>query len=118
METATRSNDVLQELFPIKEQRAELFGLNNGMTSKMQMKNFLDDGDPTSTIEGHKPIADLFPHVTVLFLDIVGFSAWSSERDPAQVFTLLENLFRSFDETARAMKVFKVRQILWEIGVH
>jgi hypothetical protein len=35
------------------------------------------------------PIADLFPHTSVLFADIVGFTAWSSEREPTQVFQLL-----------------------------
>ena len=40
-----------------------------------------------------KPIADLFPSATVLFGDISGFTAWSSQRDPAQVFTLLETIY-------------------------
>jgi hypothetical protein len=48
-----------------------------------------------------KPIADLFPHCTVIFADICGFSAWSSEREPEQVFTLLETVFRTFDKLAR-----------------
>jgi hypothetical protein len=28
-----------------------------------------------------KPIADLFPHTTVLFNDIAGFASWSSKRE-------------------------------------
>ena len=47
------------------------------------------------------PIADLFPEVTILFADIVGFTAWSSMREPAQVFVLLETLYSEFDEIAR-----------------
>jgi class 3 adenylate cyclase len=58
-----------------------------------------------------KPIADFFPHCTVLFADIVGFTAWSSVRDPTQVFTLLECLYNCFDDIARKRKVFKVETI-------
>jgi hypothetical protein len=34
------------------------------------------------------PIAELYPETTVLFADICGFTAWSSERHPAQVRTV------------------------------
>lgn len=44
-----------------------------------------------------KPIADLFPNATVLFADIEGFTAWSSVREPTQVFTLLETVYGAFD---------------------
>ena len=40
-----------------------------------------------------KPIADLFPEVTVMFADIAGFTAWSSAREPFQVFQLLETIY-------------------------
>lgn len=58
-----------------------------------------------------KPIADLFPEVTVLFADIAGFTAWSSVREPSQVFTLLESIFETFDVIAKKQKVFKVETI-------
>jgi len=58
-----------------------------------------------------EPIADLFPHTTILFADIAGFTAWSSEREPYQVFTLLENLYRAFDKVANKLGVFKVETI-------
>lgn len=58
-----------------------------------------------------KPIADLFPQVTVLFADIAGFTAWSSVREPSQVFTLLESIFETFDAIAKKHKVFKVETI-------
>lgn len=37
-----------------------------------------------------------------------GFTAWSSMRDPGQVFTLLETIFNAFDKFADKRKVFKV----------
>lgn len=57
------------------------------------------------------PIADLFPNCTVLFADIAGFTAWSSTRDPSQVFTLLQNLYKAFDRVAMRRRVFKVETI-------
>jgi class 3 adenylate cyclase len=48
---------------------------------------------------------------TILFADIAGFTAWSSEREPRQVFKLLETLYRSFDEAAKELGVFKVETI-------
>lgn len=40
--------------------------------------------------------------------DIVGFSGWASEREPAQVFTLLQTMVFRFDKVARSRGVFKV----------
>ena len=57
------------------------------------------------------PIADLFTDTTVMFADIAGFTAWSSEREPVQVFQLLEALYREFDRTAKRAGVFKVETI-------
>ena len=46
-----------------------------------------------------------------MFADIVGFTAWSSTREPTQVFFLLESIYNSFDKIARKMSVFKVETI-------
>ncbi|KAL7561168.1 hypothetical protein ACA910_011989 [Epithemia clementina (nom. ined.)] len=43
-----------------------------------------------------------------MFADIVGFTAWSSAREPKQVFTLLESIYQAFDKIANRHKVFKV----------
>ena len=77
-----------------------------------QLKDFLDEEDqkvaqPYSTA----PIADLFPHATVMFADIVGFTAWSSVREPTQVFTLLETVYHAFDLIAKRRRVFKVETV-------
>lgn len=66
--------------------------------------------DATMGIHG-PPIADLFPNTTIMFADIAGFTAWSSEREPVQVFQLLESLYREFDRTAKRSGVFKVETI-------
>ena len=43
--------------------------------------------------------------------DIAGFTAWSSVRDPAQVFILLETIYAAFDKLATRRRVFKVETI-------
>jgi hypothetical protein len=60
---------------------------------------------------GSAPIADLVPSATVLFMDIAGFTSWSSAREPSQVFILLETIYHSFDEIAKHRRVFKVETI-------
>ena len=51
-------------------------------------------------LDDDKPIADLFLDTSIMFADIVGFTKWSTERSPNEVFTLLERLFWGFDELA------------------
>jgi class 3 adenylate cyclase len=58
-----------------------------------------------------KPIADLFTDTTVLFADIAGFTAWSSTREPTQVFILLETIYKAFDDIAKTRRVFKVETV-------
>jgi len=74
-----------------------------------RLRTFLNDGEPAS--ESNKPIADLFTDTTVLFADIAGFTAWSSVREPTQVFTLLETVYSAFDNIAARRGVFKVETI-------
>ena len=38
------------------------------------------------------------------FADIAGFTSWSSSREPAQVFVLLQHLYQAFDEIAKKRK--------------
>jgi len=72
------------------------------------MNSEMDDGE---IILKGKPLADLFPETTIMFGDIAGFTAWSSVREPSQVFTLLETLYRAFDAIAKKRRIFKVETI-------
>jgi Adenylate and Guanylate cyclase catalytic domain len=94
----------------------------DGMGQKFRLKSYLDEeGEEAEknkaaaakggVILESKPIADLFPNTTVLFADIAGFTAWSSVREPSQVFTLLETVYKAFDKTAKRRKVFKVETV-------
>jgi hypothetical protein len=86
-------------------------------SAPLQLKNYLmsgfggdytSNGGMSSKMEDNKPIADLFPESTVMFGDISGFTAWSSQREPIQVFTLLQTLYQAFDKLAKRFRVFKV----------
>lgn len=57
------------------------------------------------------PIADHYEEVTIMFADLAGFTKWSSNRSPCDVFVLLETLYNSFDVLATRQKVFKVETI-------
>jgi class 3 adenylate cyclase len=47
----------------------------------------------------------------VIFADIAGFTAWSSTREPSQVFSLLESIYSAFDKIAYHHGVFKVETV-------
>ncbi len=84
----------------------------SAMRSKLQMCNAY--GLPKinkSNIEMNpsRPIANMFPHTTVLFSDIAGFTSWSSAWDLSQVFTLLETIYNAFDETIGDCYVVAIR---------
>jgi class 3 adenylate cyclase len=80
------------------------------VTNNTKLKSFLNGGSDIGT-QHDQPIADLFPYCTVMFADIAGFTAWSSAREPAQVFILLQTVYQSFDLIAKRRQVFKVETI-------
>ena len=48
-------------------------------------------------------------HIALHFrFSIAGFTAWSSTREPFQVFSLLETVYADFDKIAKRRGVFKV----------
>ncbi|GKY91562.1 hypothetical protein MPSEU_000128100 [Mayamaea pseudoterrestris] len=75
--------------------------------------------DDTVEIFTSRPIADFFPDTTLLFADIAGFTAWSSARQPTEVFMLLETLYGNFDIIAEKYGIFKVEtsKYAWAWGL-
>jgi class 3 adenylate cyclase len=114
---------VVSSLFPEDVQRRimaeaeEQEKKEQRMTVSNKMKEFLQDSNQPKSKSAKaaelrgKPIADFFPEATVMFADLVGFTAWSSMREPTQVFTLLESIYNAFDEIARRRRVFKVETV-------
>ncbi len=85
---------------------------------KLRLRMFLDvheNAEPTAEMESQilskKPIADFFPQCTVLMADIAGFTSWSSEREPSQVFQLLQTVFFHFDKVRKRLPRTKAIEI-------
>jgi class 3 adenylate cyclase len=113
---AKRAEAIVTSVFPkgvglrlIKQAEREE---TSRVSDKKMLNNFLvKNGEMGQSSERAKPIADLFPSTTVMFADIVGFTAWSSMREPSQVFVLLESIYKEFDTLAKRRKVFKVETV-------
>jgi Adenylate and Guanylate cyclase catalytic domain len=116
---ALQSGAIVSSLFPgkVAEQILQQSNFNNGtdnthISSKHRLKSMLNNENADgSEWRREQPIAELFPHTTVLFADIAGFTAWSSTREPTQVFTLLQGVYQAFDGIAKRRRVFKVETI-------
>ena len=54
----------------------------------------------------HEP--DLFLNAIIMHANICGFTAWSSVREPGQIFKFLETVYVAFDNIAEKRKIFKV----------
>ncbi|KAG7374673.1 adenylate/guanylate cyclase with GAF and PAS/PAC sensor domain [Nitzschia inconspicua] len=128
--TASRANKLVASLFPqqvhdrimqqIEEEAEHSTSEEENEAEDPEEQTFTKDewnnymrGDCTKKTPktSSAPIADLFPGATISFADIVGFTAWSSTREPTQVFSLLENIYRRFDRVAKRMGVFKVETV-------
>jgi class 3 adenylate cyclase len=118
---AARSNAIVSALFPsnvrdrlFAEAKEEEEKGNRWLSTKSGLKNFLTEGEAKTDDDmmfKSKPIADLFPETSIMFADLVGFTAWSSVREPSQVFTLLETVYHAFDMIAKQRRIFKVETV-------
>ena len=48
---------------------------------------------------------------------MVGFTAWSSQKDPSDVFLLLETIYGAFDEHAKRRGVYKVETVRYLVTI-
>jgi len=120
MTKAIHSTAIVSSLFPsnVRDRLFPVMQEEDGISPTRRNKYLTEHGsdDPTTTTTSasgtsSRPIADLFPEATVLFADIAGFTAWSSVREPGQVFVLLETIYGAFDHIAKRRNVFKVETI-------
>jgi Adenylate and Guanylate cyclase catalytic domain len=124
LNTARKQNAIVSSLFP-KSIQQKLMGESKGdqedlkkngerkKAGKAGLRVFLNNKEDEKAEETgtEQPIADLFPETTIMFGDIVNFTAWSSAREPSQVFALLEAVYAEFDILAKRRRVFKVEVV-------
>lgn len=116
-----------------KSKNVVLESTNKQLRSFMKSPTLISESNDGDVFTEAAPIAELFTDTTILFADFVGtlhyhrpiivldkithhlkllgFTAWCSEREPVQVFTLLETVYCAMDKIGRRMNVFKVETI-------
>ena len=73
--------------------------------------NVLPGSISSRLLAGERTIADAYPAVTVLFADIVGFTALSARLPADEVVGILGRLFERFDELVAARGLEKIKTI-------
>ena len=103
-ETALKSTAVVETLFP-KQVREGLYNAaievakkekETSKDKKTAMDELMDEDDDQFIgleVDDSMPNAHLYPEATVFFADLAGFTQWSSSKEPAEVFKLLETLY-------------------------
>lgn len=114
LDKAAHSAAIVSSLFPkqVREQLLEESKEKERIMeqNKNRLHKFLAE-EGNNSVAPSRPIAELFPQCTVMFADLAGFTAWSSTRDPPQVFILLQHLYHGFDQIAKRRKVYKIETI-------
>jgi class 3 adenylate cyclase len=105
--TIQEHNENLEEL--VKKRTKELS--DEKQTSERLLLNVLPAPIADRLKSGEELIVDRFESVTVLFADIVGFTALSSRIPPEQLVTMLNELFSTFDKLAEKHGLEKIKTI-------
>lgn len=79
--------------------------------SERLLLNILPQSIADRLKQEHRTIADSFAEVTVLFADIVGFTALSARIPPQELVELLNQVFSAFDQLAAKHDLEKIKTI-------
>jgi class 3 adenylate cyclase len=106
-ETIQHHSDNLEHL--VDQRTAELAA--EKQTSERLLLNVLPAPIAVRLMRGEGVIVDRFDDVSVLFADIVGFTALSSRTTPEALVTMLDELFTRFDRLAETHGLEKIKTI-------
>jgi class 3 adenylate cyclase/HAMP domain-containing protein len=93
----------------VEERTSELYA--EKQTSEQLLLNVLPAPIAERLKRNERVIVDSFDQVTVLFADIVGFTALSSRTTPEALVTMLDELFSLFDDLAEVHGLEKIKTI-------
>jgi class 3 adenylate cyclase len=93
----------------VKQRTSEL--VSEKQTSERLLLNVLPAPIADRLKSGESLIVDRFENVSVLFADIVGFTAMSSRTSPEALVTMLDDLFSLFDKLAEQHGLEKIKTI-------
>lgn len=93
----------------IREQTEEIQRKND--ENERLLLNILPGPIADRLKHGEETIADYFPEVTVLFADIVGFTAMSATSSSGDLVAMLNRLFTAFDDSAQRLRIEKIKTI-------
>jgi class 3 adenylate cyclase len=105
--TIQNHNENLEEL--VTQRTKELIA--EKATSERLLLNVLPGAIADRLKAGENLIVDRFDAVSVLFADIVGFTALSSRTSPEKLVTMLNELFSAFDRLAAKHGLEKIKTI-------
>ena len=94
-----------RELAFIDELRGE-----KGKTEALLL-NILPESIVSRIRKGDVAIADSFPDATILFADLVDFTALAGRCSPARIVDLLNSLFSAFDALAKDLRLEKIKTV-------
>ncbi|HYK37815.1 adenylate/guanylate cyclase domain-containing protein [Alloacidobacterium sp.] len=103
-------SDTFNSMTKSIREKTELIEQKNRENERLLL-NILPPEIATRLKGGEHEIADSFADVTVLFGDLVGFTAMSSQTSPAEIVEMLNGLFSLFDETAHELGIEKIKTI-------
>ena len=106
-ETIQQHSENLEGL--VRERTAELTA--EKQTSERLLLNVLPAPVAERLKQGDGIIVDRFDQVSVLFADIVGFTALSQRTTPEELVTMLDDLFSRFDRLAEEHGLEKIKTI-------
>eukprot|EP00980_Cylindrotheca_fusiformis_P031272 scaffold26108_cov132-Cylindrotheca_fusiformis.AAC.1 len=110
MDRINKQDMIVANVFP-SNIRDRLYQAQGNALLQSQMVDQSTNSVGSENEMGAAPLADLFPNTSVVFADIAGFTAWSSAREPQQVFILLENIYGALDSIANKSAIFKVETV-------